>query len=153
MRSIATNQTYCIYADPHNVLYYVPCSRLTEFREDLRSLFQSEFESKWSGYEIYNCDKVILLDNQSPEPPYVFPAPYFPDWDEARTDHMYRAFDEDGQLFYFTDMPELNEESGAWWVEYGCYSRAGKASEQWASKIWRNSLEQRPESQTTNQQP
>ena len=79
---------------------------------------------------------------------YKFPVPYFPDWDEARADHNYRAFDEDGQLFYFTDMPVLDEESGAWWVEYGCYSRAGKASERWASKIWRNSLERRPESQT-----
>jgi hypothetical protein len=153
MRSIKTNQTYCIYADPHNVLYYVPCSRLTEFREDLRSILQSEFESKWSGYEIYNCDKVILLDVQSPDPPYVFPAPCFTDWNEVDEKYKYRAFDEDGELFYYIEEPVLNKEEGFWTVDPYVYSRAGKASERWASKIWRNSLEQRPESQTTNQKP
>jgi hypothetical protein len=79
---------------------------------------------------------------------YKFPVPYFPDWDEARSELAYRAFDADGALYYYTEPPVLYEGSGVWRSESGTYSRAGKASERWASKIWRNSLEWRPESQT-----
>jgi hypothetical protein len=79
---------------------------------------------------------------------YKFPAPYFVDWCEVSDLYKYRAFDEHGDLFYYTEPPVFEKESGIWKTEAGTYSRAGKASERWAKKIWRNSLERRPESQT-----
>jgi hypothetical protein len=144
MRSIKTNQTYCIFADPHSTLYYVPCSRLTEFREDLRSILQSEFESKWSGYEIYNCDKVILLDTQFPEPLYIFPT-CMADWDNERTAKFnYRFFEPTGYLIYSSASP-INMQDG--WKNQGNCMLFGKADPDWAKKNWHLSLEERPENE------
>ena len=84
---------------------------------------------------------------------YKFPAPYFRDWDSVDERYQWRAFDADGQLFYYINTPVLDEELNIWRAGIGTFSCNGKATGRWASKIWRNSLERRPQSQTTNQQP
>ncbi len=76
---------------------------------------------------------------------YKFPS-HFPDWDDVDKEYKYRAFDADGELFYYNDTPVLEEESGIFWqVETGTFKLVGKATSRWAQKIWRDSLEQRPE--------
>ncbi len=76
---------------------------------------------------------------------YKFPAPYFPDWDEVSNEYEYRAFDEEGELFYYNKMPVLKKRAGVWGSELGTFYSAGKASNHWSQKIWRDSLEKRPE--------
>jgi hypothetical protein len=75
---------------------------------------------------------------------YKFPSPYFPDWDEVSDIYKYRAFDANGDLFYYINEPK---QIGLTWstlsdddCDYG-----GTASTKWAEKIWRDSLEKRPE--------
>ena len=76
---------------------------------------------------------------------YRFPAPYFPDWDEVSDIYKYRAFDANGDLFYYVNEPELCEELSNWTVRsYRDFESKGSASWRWARWIWRDSLEQRP---------
>ncbi len=76
---------------------------------------------------------------------YKFPSPYFPDWDEVSNEDKYRAFDADGKLFYYNNMPVLHEQLSKWKCGPGIYILKGWASRNWAQKIWRDSLEKRPD--------
>jgi hypothetical protein len=144
MRSIKTNQTYWISADAEGSLYYVPDSRFPEFRHDWQRISQSDFEDKWSGYEVHNCDKVILLDTQFPEPLYVFPT-CMADWDNERTAKFnYRFFEPTGYLIYSSASPIKMQDS---WKNQGNCMLFGKADSDWAKKNWHLSLEERPENE------
>jgi hypothetical protein len=74
---------------------------------------------------------------------YKFPSPYFPDWDEMDKNYKYRAFDCDGTLAYYVDKP--NKGVGFWKSKNFSFENVGQASWRWAIKIWRYTLEKRPE--------
>ncbi|RPI97843.1 MAG: hypothetical protein EHM32_00690 [Spirochaetales bacterium] len=79
---------------------------------------------------------------------YKFPAPYLPDWDEVNKEYKYRAFDNSGKLYYYKYPPLIHEGLAIWHTvggELPTSVMAGLASPLWASKIWRDSLEKRPE--------
>ncbi len=74
---------------------------------------------------------------------YKFPAPYFPDWDKVGKEYNWRAFDARGHLFYYNSQPR--QQNLIMWINNASCIQYGKACEKWAQKIWRDSLEKRPE--------
>lgn len=145
MRSIKTNQTYWISANQEGVLYYVPEGRFPEFRKDWQNISASDFETKWQGYEVHNCDKILLLDSRFPDLPlYVFPS-CMADWDNERTVKFnYRFFEPTGHLIYSSASP-IKMADG--WKNQGNCMLFGKADPDWAAKNWHRSLEERPENE------
>jgi hypothetical protein len=89
-----------------------------------------------------HCSAIEMNKKQSK---YKFPSPYFPDWVDVDDKYKYRAFDSDGALFYYTYEPEFREYPGIWATEQAAFDKVANASPKWTSKIWRDSLEKRPE--------
>ena len=92
---------------------------------------------------------------------YKFPE-CFTDWNNPRVaNYDWRAIDRNGEVHYYKRKPSINESRCVW--DYGDYNHSdhpaavrtlaeyeliicvGCASIDWASKIWRDSLEKRPE--------
>lgn len=92
------------------------------------------------------------LRNQSQG--YQFPS-CFPDWDDPMTDgYNWRAIDADdglgGHVTYFKSRPTI-EDDYYWNPNDDEFIFVGMVGSKFAQKYWRNSLEQRPNSLTTNQ--
>ena len=75
---------------------------------------------------------------------YKFPAPYFPDWGEVDEKYNWRAIDANGDVIYYPGKPKISEIARSWTFRIFSCECVGQVSRQWAQKIWRNSLEQRP---------
>lgn len=112
------------------------CVRGNDIDEDWA---QENWKNSLQSFEDYK--KLQETKASTPVSGYRFPSELFDDWIDVDDKYKWRAFDKNGDLFYYLEKPSIIGD--AWSSIFG-HVFTSCSPKKWASMIWMDSLEQRP---------